>query len=238
MQITVMSRNKAHRFFQTMTAEEKKSFACISITGYEDPPVSKWVYPEKTIFLTFDDVDRPDEGGIGSLPMHDSQASYIASFMKLLPDTVTNLIVHCEAGMSRSAGVAAAIMKWMYHDDSKIFDIPAYRPNMRCYRMTLEALMSESTDPMTEEFALRLLKKFTDTADNKERYKGFIVLEKEWDRTIYKPLRQMFAFKCHYTWTLNAWDKHVTQTFGVIKDCESNAYMVAPSLSECFNVTP
>lgn len=236
MQITVMSRNKAHRFFQTITAEEKKSFACISITGYEDPSVSMWVYPKKTIFLTFDDVDKADEGVTGSLPMDKEQANLIASFVKLIPDTTTDLVVHCEAGMSRSAGVAAAIMKWMTNDDSSIFDVPAYRPNMLCYRMTLESLMDESTDPMTEELATKILMKFVGTKDNKDRYNRLFILNKEWDRTIYKPLRQVFAFKCHYAWKLNSWEKHVTETFGVIKNCEDHSYMVSPGMAECFNV--
>ena len=50
-------------------------------------------------------------------------------------------LVHCGAGQSRSAGVAAAILKWMTGSDAQIFDNRKYTPNMRCYRLVLEALM-------------------------------------------------------------------------------------------------
>ena len=39
--------------------------------------------------------------------------------------------------------LAAALMKYFNGDDSPIFDNPQYCPNMRCYRMVLEALMEE-----------------------------------------------------------------------------------------------
>ncbi len=51
------------------------------------------------------------------------------------------LLVHCDGGISRSAGVAAAIMKYLTGSDEEIFVSRMYRPNMHCYRMTLNALM-------------------------------------------------------------------------------------------------
>ena len=53
------------------------------------------------------------------------------------------VIVHCDAGISRSSGVAAAILKAKTGDDSQIFNSPKYRPNMRCYRIILDELMQE-----------------------------------------------------------------------------------------------
>lgn len=49
------------------------------------------------------------------------------------------VIVHCTAGKSRSAAVAAALMKSIEGDDSPIFNNPRYKPNMRVYRMVLNA---------------------------------------------------------------------------------------------------
>ena len=45
-----------------------------------------------------------------------------------------------DAGISRSVGVAAAILKYTTGDDSSIFGNGLYDPNERCYRKTLEAL--------------------------------------------------------------------------------------------------
>lgn len=54
-----------------------------------------------------------------------------------------NIIVQCDAGVSRSAGVAAALMKYYNDDDTPIFDNPKYCPNMLCYRTMLNVLMDE-----------------------------------------------------------------------------------------------
>lgn len=51
---------------------------------------------------------------------------------------VSYVIVHCEAGISRSAGVAAALNK--YHNGSDEFYFKNYRPNQRVYSKTLKAL--------------------------------------------------------------------------------------------------
>ena len=50
------------------------------------------------------------------------------------------MIIQCDAGVSRSAGVAGALMKYYNGDDSEIFENPKYRPNMRCYRTMLNEL--------------------------------------------------------------------------------------------------
>jgi len=49
-----------------------------------------------------------------------------------------HIIVHCTAGKSRSAGVAAALHKVLNGSDEPIFGNARYRPNMRVYRMVLE----------------------------------------------------------------------------------------------------
>lgn len=83
--------------------------------------------------LVFDDVD----GGKDCMTEEDAQK--IATFVKRHEDK--KIIVHCDAGVSRSAGIVAAIMKYYTGDDSRIFDSPRYCPNMLCYRLTLNALM-------------------------------------------------------------------------------------------------
>lgn len=77
-------------------------------------------------------------------PISERQAKRIANYIKakVLPDNRTQLIiVHCDAGQSRSAGVAAAIMKYIYGTDEPIYGNPRYTPNSVCYRRVLEALM-------------------------------------------------------------------------------------------------
>jgi len=48
------------------------------------------------------------------------------------------IVVHCTAGKSRSAAVAAALHKILNGSDEPIFGNKRYQPNMRVYRMILE----------------------------------------------------------------------------------------------------
>lgn len=75
--------------------------------------------------------------GIEYNPISEEQAREIADFANSLykNDMAENLVIHCEAGISRSSGVAAAISKFYNHDDRFFFK--NYVPNMRCYTLVL-----------------------------------------------------------------------------------------------------
>jgi len=77
-------------------------------------------------------------------------------------DQVQHILVHCDGGVSRSAGIAAGISKALFDDDTEYFGggdgsiiLSRYHPNMRCYRMMLEAYQ-ELTQPahMVDPFEL------------------------------------------------------------------------------------
>lgn len=227
-----MSRAKATRLFRGMMSFEKESIACIAIKGFHDEIIQRSFYPWLTLSLTFDDVDFEDRVK-GEFPITDNQALDIARFVKSLPPTIDSIIVHCEAGVSRSAGVAAAIMKWMWNDDSQIFDQPSYRPNMMCYRKVLNALMDDTTNTITDELAKRLLMKFVASHPHDD-YRGFKILEKEYESVSSRS--KMIVFRCNYTWMLHGWDKNTTQSFGVIYDFTLGDYTVAPGLVERYKV--
>ena len=95
--------------------------------------------------LCFADADQPGpdiyghEAGVEDL-MQDEDAAQVAKLLRDYPDT--DVIVHCDAGISRSAGIAAAILKHFTGDDSSIFGNDLYDPNLWCYRKTLAALRS------------------------------------------------------------------------------------------------
>lgn len=55
--------------------------------------------------------------------------------------TAEHFIVHCDAGMSRSPAIAAAISKIVLGDDANFFKW--YHPNTRVYRMILEEHAAE-----------------------------------------------------------------------------------------------
>ena len=92
----------------------------------------------------FNDFEAEDKGKFPSwLFINEDIARQIANFVKKWWNEIEQIIVHCDGGVSRSAGVAAAILKHFTNDDSEIFDNPNFYPNMMVYRMVLNALMEE-----------------------------------------------------------------------------------------------
>lgn len=141
MEILVMSQFDAEQY---ATYAHKEQSIVISITscGMNEA----FIIPTKisgildVLNLHFNDTDDKNEvyGGIT-----EKDAFEICNFInKYKENTVLDrIIVHCEAGQSRSAGVAAAIMKYLNNDDTPIFDSNRYHPNMLCYRTVLNKFM-------------------------------------------------------------------------------------------------
>lgn len=72
-----------------------------------------------------------------------NDARSIVELVLAHPDA-KEIIVHCTAGRSRSAAVAAALHKVLNGDDSIIFNDKKYSPNMRVYRMVLNEWYTRS----------------------------------------------------------------------------------------------
>lgn len=86
------------------------------------------------LYLFFDDIDHD-----APTAMTAEQAKEIADFVNKYKDDVEQIIVHCDAGMSRSARCAAAIMKYLFGNNESIFNSKKYAPNLHCYSLTLNA---------------------------------------------------------------------------------------------------
>lgn len=136
LQFQVMNRSGAKRYCHQKHTE---TTAIISISSWGDEQVLLFQTEEnkiKSIFrIIFDDVGA---GEIGCMTRED--AAQIANFAKRVANRVDKIIVHCDAGVSRSAGTCAAIMKYLTGNDNQIFDNKFYKPNMHCYRLVLESL--------------------------------------------------------------------------------------------------
>jgi len=90
------------------------------------------------LLLSFYDIDKQIKTDARTFePMQSDDAKQIARFVKTIP-YLSRIFVHCEAGISRSAGVAAAISKFLYFDDTRFFK--EYLPNKHCYNLVLEKL--------------------------------------------------------------------------------------------------
>jgi predicted protein tyrosine phosphatase len=88
--------------------------------------------------LSFLDADAPSDQQAEADLFSEEQAARVWSFVLQHRPDIERIIVHCDAGMSRSPAVAAAISKALTGDDADFFG-GRYRPNMRVYRTLLEA---------------------------------------------------------------------------------------------------
>lgn len=162
MKFVVMSRRDAVQY--SYVAHMEKSVIISICDSYDLYPKFKKMSSngiKDILYLSFDDVQLPsgaseryiwkkDEGllfdTLDNAPyvvISEKDAKDIASFVKKWYDKADTIIVHCNAGISRSSGICAAIMKAMTGDDSQIFENPRYLPNTTCYKAVLEEFMKE-----------------------------------------------------------------------------------------------
>jgi len=92
----------------------------------------------------FDDVEKSvvGESSIPYILISEQNAQDISNFVKRWAGRVKRIIVHCEAGISRSAGCCAAIMNYFENTDEPVFN-GYFCPNMTVYRTVLEKLYRE-----------------------------------------------------------------------------------------------
>jgi predicted protein tyrosine phosphatase len=88
--------------------------------------------------LSFPDADAPSELFGEDDLFSFSQATQIWDFVLRHRDDVQRILLHCDAGVSRSPAVAAAISRGLGRDDAEFFS-GRYQPNMRVYRLLLDA---------------------------------------------------------------------------------------------------
>ncbi len=152
LKVTVMSRRNAVLYCGQKNPDKS---VMISISDprmvYDSEPFAS---PANGIIdilhLSFSDADSEGLDVYGNCVdesdlMTDEDARRVAEFVEAHKDAF--ILVHCDAGISRSAGVAAAILKHYTGDDSRVFKSGRHYPNMWCYRKTLNALHSYTPVP-------------------------------------------------------------------------------------------
>jgi predicted protein tyrosine phosphatase len=95
------------------------------------------------LVLKFSDLDtEPDTvtEALNTTPMDAKQAESILRFFYKWKDRVDYLVCQCDAGISRSSAVAAAlsVVNKGPRQDQWVFSNPMYKPNMHVYRLLLE----------------------------------------------------------------------------------------------------
>jgi predicted protein tyrosine phosphatase len=117
----------------------------ISITDPESPEAVLAEAENRIAYLRlqFDDADQPRNG---FRLLSEDEAAQIVAFVEEHRAQIRLIVCHCEAGISRSAGVAAALSQWLNGDDQTFFTW--FHPNRHVYRTVLNAalLREESTE--------------------------------------------------------------------------------------------
>lgn len=114
-----------------------KSYALISISKDSSGAANLPDDPKRVALLRleFADVNCPHEGlQHFTLDMADKVWEFVLECQEL---RFPLLVVQCLAGLSRSAGIAAAVSKILTGDDSYSFNV--YLPNMLVYKVMLRA---------------------------------------------------------------------------------------------------
>lgn len=115
--------------------ENDARWACISVASTAEMFVPIHRQRRKGLLqLAFADIDRPLPGLVH---FNDDHAHDILDFVTHWWSKIDTLMVHCEAGLSRSPAIAAAISRLKYGKDREFFAEP-YLPNRLVYRTLLE----------------------------------------------------------------------------------------------------
>ena len=133
----VMSYDSCKRY---CSHKHKNTSIIISITTYDDGLYDEIIKTKNNnvqdiLYLRFCDLEYEDDS---KFCMQYEDGKKIAEFVNEWYDKVDTIIVHCEGGVSRSAGVCAAIMRVKEGDDFPIFDSTTKHPNITCYIQTLK----------------------------------------------------------------------------------------------------
>ncbi|MGH7857977.1 MAG: hypothetical protein ACREQY_11670 [Candidatus Binatia bacterium] len=139
MRFIVLSR------LQALSLDLRERHAVISIRepGSDMPQIPSNDFCRGILRLSFHDRDRLDTPETELFTAE--HARRILGFVDGIHGTIDALVVHCEAGISRSAAVAAALSRALFGEDRFFFD--HYAPNRLVYATLLRACEERRAQP-------------------------------------------------------------------------------------------
>ena len=140
---------KGEREVVNFVKELDEDFILISVTspGEHFIKIPDNRYCKGILQLKFYDIERPV---IGYSHFTTDHAKQIKEFV-LKNKKVNVIICQCEVGVSRSAGIAAALSKFYHLDEEEIFKNGEYIPNILVYKKLLKAFQVKIGDSELEK---------------------------------------------------------------------------------------
>lgn len=146
MNVSIYSRKKIGQFLLENTPEN------VAVISFYDPPSMEggvndnvpYDYSDmihRVFQVAVEDIyyDELEDYGM-SYEEYFPQADALAEFIMQAKNDGFDIICQCEYGQSRSAGCAAAILEYFYHEGISIFADYRYCPNQMMYHKVYDAL--------------------------------------------------------------------------------------------------
>ena len=111
----------------------------ISITDPKQGEARIKTAPKAILRLQFHDLDKHCEG---YEIFTDKDAKKVRRFVTSHLNEIETIVIHCEAGVSRSVGMGAAIAKFYFNDDTVFFDRGI--PNKLIYGKVLQEFQKKA----------------------------------------------------------------------------------------------
>lgn len=140
LHLSVFSR----QFLEAVSPAEEPHVLISIYTPGDSPPTRLQTneHTREVLTLCFADLDKPAAGFEEKDLFSDDQAKQILDFVaQHIADSIRTVVVHCDGGLSRSPGVAAALSVIYNGRGSDERWFKTKRPNMRVYRKLLDIAM-------------------------------------------------------------------------------------------------
>ena len=132
-------------FFSEKTLETECVIISINDTGYDT-----MLHENKKIIdihkIWFDDIERNTNQKLKLMTI--DQAESIKDFVDKYKDEVKHIVIHCTAGISRSAAVGCVIARYLNKDDNYLWATARYMPNKHVYKTMCKAFNLEYSDKL------------------------------------------------------------------------------------------
>ena len=136
MKISIYSRSTLERKLEHHEVDENTAIVSFADTVDDFIEFPNNINVLKVAFYDIRPFSIPEEDYHKMLP----EAEEIAKFVDLNLRNKKNIICQCDYGISRSAGLAAAIMEHYKHEGIKVFGDYHYTPNQFVFNKVLNAL--------------------------------------------------------------------------------------------------